>query len=574
MKPIGTFDLETDPFKKHRSPKPFLAGFYDGKTIRIWKGPNCVRDCYKEMRKFSGYIYAHNGGKFDFRYLLPYLYKDGAELRPIKGRAARFILPNKTEFRDSYCILPVPLKATGGKLEMDYRKLEANVRHKHMDEIVTYLKADLLVLHEKVTEFVSEYGFGMTLAGRTFDQFKKHFNLNPPKTNEFYDRKFRQYYYGGRVEFFELGHLRGKFKLIDINSAYPAAMMKDHAFGTEWEDLTRLPKTGVEQCFIRFIGESKGGLPWRGEDKSLSFAPRVGEFFVSGWEFVAAQKARAVRVDEYISILRPLETRNFSEFVTHFYGMKKRAEKGSSDELFAKLILNSSYGRFALNSRDYRDVQMESAAGEPDENKLFRKQIAKLVTRKFPKLRGDAFKEKCASYWRGLEGKWELTNKFEDVGISVWERPSEVKSDAFFNVATAASITGAVRAFMFESLRAVKRPVYCDTDSIICEDTGKLKLGVELGEWKLECESVTDGLWIAAKKLYALKIKNGKKPWKLASKGVRLSAGEIKKVAEGETIKTTLIAPTFSIFTSNSIKGNKTDFVTRTTRRDDKRIRK
>jgi DNA polymerase elongation subunit (family B) len=573
MKPIGTFDLETDPFKKNRSPRPFLAGFFDGKTIRIWKGENCVRDCYREMRKFPGYIYAHNGGKFDFRYLLPHLFKDKADLRPIKGRAARFILPNecKTEFRDSYCILPVPLKATGGKLEMDYRKLERDVREQHMEEIVTYLKADLRVLHEKVSEFVADYGFGMTLAGRTFDQFKKHFDLNPPKTSQFYDAKFREYYYGGRVEFFELGHLRGKFKLIDINSAYPAAMVKEHAFGVEWKQLKREPKTGAEQCFFRFIGESKGGLPWRGKDKSLSFAPHTGEFFVTGWEYVAAKKAGAVTVSDMISILQPTETRNFSKFVNHFYGMKRRAEKGSSDELFSKLLLNSSYGRFALNSRDFKDVKMTAIKEEPDENHELRAQIARMVLKKFPKLRGMAFAEKCAAYWRGLEGKWELANEFEDAGIAIWEKPSEPKTDGFFNVATAASITGCVRAFIFESLRAVRRPVYCDTDSIICEDTGNLKLGAELGEWKLECESVENGVWIAAKKLYAFKIKGGKKPWKIASKGVRLSAAEICAVANGKTIRTTLAAPTFSVFTTRTVAGSKRDFVTRTTRRDDKR---
>lgn len=575
MKPIATFDLETDPFKTGRSPVPFLAGFYDGKTIRIWKGENCVRECYRVMRKFDGYIYAHNGGKFDFRYLLPYLHKDKAELRPIKGRAARFVLPNKTEFRDSYCILPVPLKATGTKLEIDYRKFERNVRHKHMDEIIEYFKQDLRGLHEKVTEFVSEYGFGMTLAGRTFDQFKKHFGIEPPKTTEFHDRQFRRFYYGGRVEFFELGHLKGSFKLIDINSAYPAAMVKPHAFGVEFEELGREPKRDAEQCFFRFVGSCSGGLPWRDEKtKTLSFGPREGEFFVTGWEYLAAKKAGVLRADEIISVYRPTETRDFAEFVNHFYTMKRKADKGSSEELFAKLLLNSSYGRFALDAREFRDTRMEDYGDEPAENKTNRKKVEKLVRKKFPKLRGEAYRLKCAAYWQAFEGRWELANTFEDEGISVWERQSEMKSNAFFNVATAASITGCVRAFMFESLRAVKRPVYCDTDSIICEDTGDLKLGSDLGEWKLECESEKDGVWVAAKKLYALKIKGGKKPWKLASKGVRLSAEEICRVANGEKIKTTLEAPTFSIYTTRSVKGSAADFVTRTTQRDDLRKRR
>ena len=576
MKPIATFDLETDPFKKNRSPVPFLAGFFDGKTTRIFKGENCVRDCYAVMKKFRGYIYAHNGGKFDFRYLLPYLKKSDAKLKPIKGRAARFVLPNGTEFRDSYCILPISLKATGGKLEMDYRKLEKKVRHLHMDEIVTYLKADLHVLHEKVLEFVGVYGFGMTLSGRTFSQFKENFDMEPPKASIHHDEQFRPFYYGGRVEFFELGHIKGTFKLIDINSAYPAAMVKKHAFGLTFKTMLTLPKTDekLNVCFVRFVGHSSGGLPFRKADKSLSFAEHTGEFFVTGWELVAARKAGTVRIDKIIFCYRPLECRSFEKFVNHFYRMKKEATKGSSDELFAKLFLNSSYGRFALDPRSFRDVEMTDAGEEPDENKPLRKKVTAHVRAKFPTLKGEEFRVKCSAYWEGFDGKWTLANTFDDAGISIWERTTEIKPTSFFNVCTAASITGCVRAFLFESLRAVKRPVYCDTDSIICETTGNLKMGSDLGEWKIEAESEPDGLWVAAKKLYAMKLKGSGKPWKLAAKGVRLSASEIVRVANGAKITSTLDAPTFSIFTTRSVAGGKRDFVTRTTVRDDRRERR
>jgi hypothetical protein len=575
VKPIAVFDIETDPFKKHRSPVPFLAGFYDGKTKRIFKGPDCIKDCYAVMRKFPGYIYAHSGGKFDFRYLLKLFAKDKAEIRPIKGRLARVILPNecRTEFRDSYCILPVPLKAGGQKKAIDYRKFERDVRAKHMPEILEYFDWDLYSLYEMVNEFVGQYGFGMTMAGRTFAKFKADFDLDPPKTNEFHDRAFRRFYYGGRVEFFELGHLAGTFRMIDINSAYPAAMTKPHAFGLEFETMSKLPKHGAEQCFVRFIGHCSGGLPHRGEDQRLSFAEHDGEFFVTGWEFLAARKAGCVTVREMISVHRPIECRDFSRFVNHFYKIKRESVKGSSDELFAKLFLNSSYGRFALNPREFKDAVMLGAGEEPEENEANRKKIKKLVKKKHPGIRGESLREKCAAYWAGFDGKWELANTFEDEGIYIWEKSVEVRSNSFYNVATAASITGCVRAFMFESLRKVKRPVYCDTDCILCEDTGDLTLGPGLGEWKLECVSEPGGVWIAAKKLYALKKAGvtGKKAWKIACKGVRLTPKEICRVAEGERITTTLDAPTFSLFTTKTAKGDDRDFVTRRTVRDDMR---
>jgi DNA polymerase elongation subunit (family B) len=574
MKPIAVGDIETDPFKKFRSPQPFLAGFFDGKRVRRFWGKHCIRDSYRAMRRElrGHYIYFHNGGKFDFRYYMPYLLRDGAVLKPIKGRAARFVLPDGTEFRDSYCLLPVSLKATGQKQDIDYRKLERGARDRHRDEIIRYWEQDLFVLYEKVNEFVQEYGFGMTMAGRTFEQLKKRFDTNPPKCDEHYDKKFRFYYYGGRVEFFALGWQRGKFKVIDINSAYPAAMKKSHAFGTEFSNLRRIPKSDAraEKCFINFTGESLGGLPWRKEDGTLSFAAHRGDFAVTGWEFVAARKLGRVTVETLHECLFPLECREFGGFVDYFYRQKVTAEKGSSEQLFAKLFLNSCYGRFALNAREFRDIVTTRYGQEPDENKVLRRRVSHYTRQQSPKLRGEAYRLACARNWQRLDGKWERTNDFEDIGVSVWERKSELRSNAFFNVATAASITGCVRAYLMQSLAVVEGAVYCDTDSIICRDPGALPLGAGLGEWKLEGVSVKDGLWIAGKKLYALNLGRGK--WKTASKGVRLTPQEIIQVANGETVKKTFDAPTFSIYTTPNVKGSKGDFVERTIRRDDKRF--
>jgi len=541
------------------------------------------------MRKHlkGHYIYWHNGGKFDARYFLPYLIKAKAKLLPIKGRMARFILPDGTEFRDSYCLLPISLKSTGEKIEIDYRKMERNRREKHREEIITYWKQDLKLLHDKVSEFVAEYGFGMTLAGRTFDQLKKRFDICPPKCDEFHDATFRKFYYGGRVEFFSLGNPKGIFRMFDINSAYPAAMCKEHAFGLDFEATEKLPRNPetLKRCFVRLIGKSSGGLPFRDDSGSLSFAAHTGEFFVTGWEVEAAKRLGKLDIMEVIECLRPLETKSFKKFVDHFYTMKREAKKGSSEETFAKLFLNSSYGRFGLNPRDFRDVKLTAYLAEPEENEELRKTVKKVILKRRPGIRGESLKEKCVDLWKGLSGKWELANSFDDIGVSIWEKEVPIRSNSFFNVATAASVTGAVRAFMMESLAKVKNPVYCDTDSIMCEDAGELKLGRELGEWKLECETEADGVHIAGKKLYAMKVtkpywkkedrlEKDDRKWKLASKGVRLSPSEIVRCAAGEEIASTLIAPTFSLFTTKSIKGSQADFLTRRINRDDKRKRR
>ena len=79
--------------------------------------------------------------------------------------------------------------------------------------------------------------------------------------------------------------------------------------------------------------------------------------------------------------------------------------------------------------------------------------------------------------------------------------------------------------------------LYCDTDSIAA---GKNQIfrGPELGQWETEGEFVQAA--IAGKKLYAFeydpksrpKNRNGKEiRYKIASKGVRLSAMEIFEIA-------------------------------------------
>ena len=93
------------------------------------------------------------------------------------------------------------------------------------------------------------------------------------------------------------------------------------------------------------------------------------------------------------------------------------------------------------------------------------------------------------------------------------------------------------------SLANATRPVYCDTDSIICESLDMPLHDSELGKWKLEAEG--DQIAIAGKKLYALK--QGRKYVKSAAKGARLSGPEIFDICRGKTIHWHNDAPSFSL---------------------------
>ncbi len=147
---------------------------------------------------------------------------------------------------------------------------------------------------------------------------------------------------------------------------------------------------------------------------------------------------------------------------------------------------------------------------------------------------------------------------------------TENKKWRYYNVATAASVTGYVRAFLFKSLSQCSGLLYCDTDSIAARETAALSFGKRLGEWK--DEGAFDYAAIAGKKLYAFH-KTGhcrdydpkeedekKQTWKIASKGVNFKKGMtidkrfysgpelIAKIALGEQIDYEPDVPTYSLF--------------------------
>ena len=87
---------------------------------------------------------------------------------------------------------------------------------------------------------------------------------------------------------------------------------------------------------------------------------------------------------------------------------------------------------------------------------------------------------------------------------------------------------------MLRGLNATGRPLYCDTDSIICDGSASLRMGdTELGAWKFEGAGTE--VAIAGKKMYAVFDEKGECV-KKAHKGAKLTGEQIRKIALGECI--------------------------------------
>lgn len=496
---IAVIDFETDPFEFGGTIAPFCAGFFDGVIYREFWGDDCMTQLADYLKSIETplYIFAHNGGKFDFMFLLRAGLLDNP-LKIIHGRIVSAKMGIHT-LRDSYAILPVPLSAHA-KDEFDYSKMKRSQREKNRADILHYLASDCENLYSFVMKFIDRFGLKLTAASMAYGELKK---ISPQvQTGEFFDDKFRAFYFGGRVECFEKGIIKGNFNVYDVNSMYPHVMRDcDHPDGAEYVATPTKPDSrgflpGRLHGLVYFAeieAVSFGALPVRektGLDFPNSKSPR--EFFACSHEIQAGIETGKLSRIKYKRLFYFKKIQRFSEFVDTYYAERLEAKKAGdkSRDLLTKLVLNSSYGKFAMNPREFFDYQIIDGHEK---------------------------------------GEGELYADYGD--FTIWRSPAPVSR--FNNVAVAASITSAARAVLMRAIAKAERPIYCDTDSIICAALDLSHDSKKLGAWKHEATATVAG--IAGKKMYAL-FDGAGECVKLASKGVRLSGDDIMRLCAGETI--------------------------------------
>lgn len=488
-----------------RVPCPFAAGFYDGEHFRHFWGDDCI---LKIVDFLSDYreplcIYAHNGGKFDYWYFADFLSDPVMFINTRLAKAQLF----HHEVRDSFSILPVPLSAMQ-KDEIDYRTFEYPERElsKNKKNIIKYLQSDCVYLYDHVKRFIDTFGQSLTMGSSAWKVLTSLHDV--PLLDAVDDAEFRPFYFGGRVECFEGGQLKGNWKFYDINSSYPHAMKScEHPATLNYGYPRRLPDTGF--YFAEIWADSDGALPIK-TTRGLQFPHVKNErFFATSHEIREAENLGLLRIRKIRNVYHFQKTQNFSAFVDRCMNEKIAAEMAGdkSMRLFWKLIGNSAYGKSGSNPDNYRDVRLfDSREAMFDEND------------RIP----DAMQ------------RWSNAGTFGSRVLA--ERP--VTRKHYLNVAMAASITSAARAHLLRAIHRAHRPIYCDTDSLICESLDMPLHATELGAWKLEADA--DEVCIGGRKLYVA-FKNGK-PIKGAAKGVgvRIGTGDrgidpniIRQVANG-----------------------------------------
>ncbi len=540
IKHIAVLDMETDPFDAATRDRisPFAACLYSDQfePIMLWEEDEklFIEKLIKILANLtpSYIIYAHNGGRFDFMFLIHRLRGPVS----FKGRGIMCAPIGIHELRDSYHLIPEKL-GSYRKDEIDYSKvMRRGVRQKHKAQINEYLLSDCVYLFELVKDFLTRYGLKISIGQAALFLTKKVYP-EYETVSASTDAYLRNFFFGGRVECLAgIVDLKRSLKLYDVNSMYPSVMVNyKHPIGREY--IVRRGQIGEHTCFVDLNCTSKGAFPVRRENLGTIFPHETGTFRVSIHEYRTALKLNLIQ-DVRVNFCIDCELQTtFEKFVLPLYVNRQIAKaklrelnvngQGNSDlyystkrdDTFYKLLLNNSYGKHAQNCRRFKEFYLTDADGVPDNE---------------PETWGKFPDTQCSDY-------------------AIWARP--IKTVRFNNVGTAASITGAARAVLLEAIHKSKGAVYCDTDSLICETLEGVNIHqTELGAWDIETE--INHIMIAGKKLYAYQNAEGKQT--IRAKGVRgVSWENMKTLVDGKELVITAFAPTLTR-TGNQVYINRT----------------
>lgn len=463
-KPFFVIDLETANWTKF-----IVGGFFDGKTFRHFvRWPTFLRDVFTSHSGWD--CFAHFGGKFDYLFLLESLLREIQKGEPyIIGE----IIPRgsgifcfdvtyegdkKITFYDSSALLPFSLKritenfgVAHGKKEIDYSKIT-----KVTPQLLEYLEYDCRGLYESLEKFfgwplIKSCGRSFSLASQSLRVLRSYIKRPIAALSPAVDAEIRRGYFGGRVEIFRLVHAGNEkqtLKCYDVNSLYPTVMRANdfpNAFRYETDSFENKP--GFWECVVTapyshipalgIVHKKKYIFP-TGKYRALLSTPEVDYVRSLGYS---------------VSIERGFVFSNggniFREFVDSLYEIRENSRRDSVDNTIAKLLLNSCYGRFGLNSKKEQLVFDNGDSGL-----------------KFPG--GEEIILKVA-------GKdYRLMSK----GVTI---------ETFSNVAIAGYVTALARIHMHRILVSCGEDAYyTDTDSIFTTRT--LPTGEGLGQLKLEYE--------------------------------------------------------------------------------------
>lgn len=405
-----------------------LAVFFDGNYY------------YVGDDRFEAQAYIDSVSRSDFwshnlEYDLCNVYRDAlSEIDEYIYSGTRLIMARRKSnmFYDTMNHYPTSLKVIGSQIGLEKIETKDFINLEYCMRDVDIVSRFLEILESAY----GEYGVKImsTSPSNAISIFKSKFYTAPIFVpNPFIIEKIKAGYYGGRCEIFRMGEVRGDLRKYDINSLYPAVMLKGDFPFPDRPRLTReIPAFGMVRVRVQAPDQDIPILPYRHHGELL-FPVGVWESWypVPLLEYALDNGYRVLRVLESVSYNGPC--RPFVEYVSDMY---PRRSKGELNSFVYKRLLNSLYGKFAQGN------------------------VKTIVTVK----RNDLNQEYIQT--EDVEGEYPKWANY------IWS----------------AYITGyaliEIHKWLIEAA-SVGQVLYCDTDSVILKG-GYLHTGIDIGQMKLE----------------------------------------------------------------------------------------
>ncbi len=558
--------------------RPFMVGVYDGESYQEFRDSNPQKGAWEYRYYWDGgcvdqamrhilsscyrghHIYAHNAGRFDYLFLLPWLMHAGERLGfrftiiPVSsaiqvldiyhGSAEQW---HKWRFLDSYKLIPTSLDKAAKSFNLPGKVEHDLGLHEDDPHWSVYLKQDCVALYaiiERFHDYVENVlcgEVGITAPSTAVKLFRrKYLKATYVRAEETHDF-VRSGYYGGRVEVFQREGVGLRY--YDINSSYPAAMLNDMPAGPalplKGEPPEWLPKEQIGFVHAKVTIPEDVAIPplpikLKSEDEAVRHANGKLIFPVGRlegvWEYEElsnAVQAGAV-VEEWGESVWYPRVPLFKEFVTDLYKYRDKSLPGYDQGLDAivKILLNATYGKFGM--------------------KTLRRMIHRWDDPDLPK---DA---KPASH---------------DVESPIWYSEKVVDA-AYIMPQISARVTALARVrlwrYMDAAVQKGGRLYYCDTDSVITNVS--MDSTTDLGGLKDELPEHSGNIWgrFVGPKVYMLK--DG--PFEICkAKGIEKPTFEkIQTLLEGGTIYQDRLEKVGSLAQAGFMRGPRMYRVPRTIR--------
>lgn len=327
----------------------YMINFYNGKDHFTFHDKRSAWDWLRKQK--CNKFFAHNL-EYDLINLAYPYFIDQIEFYYISGRLIYAkIRDTRKKFFDSFNFSFSSLKAIGKVVGL--AKLDTDDFNN-----VEYCRRDTEIVHKYIKHFNEQIRkeFSLkpktTLAGTAHNIFLRRFDEHRCGGKNT-DNVLLQSYYGGRCECFYIGKVENYVFETDINSSYPNVMKNyEYPTGEYYETIT--PESDMYVAHVHIKVKTDAAFPIIPCRTDRLYFP-TGEFttWATSAELAAAEKFGQLERVDYVSTYNfPEYHPIFERFIDYFYSRRKVAKDNGDTFLstYYKLIMNSTYGRFALSN--------------------------------------------------------------------------------------------------------------------------------------------------------------------------------------------------------------------------------